>query len=78
MRGESSSITEDNIKQWFNENYETISKKEHAYLKESARIVALKQVMKYVDRQGGNWDRIRDAEVEVPSLLLPPSQNRPC
>ena len=65
MRGESSSITEDNIKQWFNENYETISKKEHAYLKESARIVALKQVMKYVDRQGGNWDRIRDAEVEV-------------
>ena len=65
MRGESSFITEDNIKQWFNENYETISKKEHAYLKESARIVALKQVMKYVDRQGGNWDRIRDAEVEV-------------
>ena len=65
MRGESSSITEDNIKQWFNDNYETISKKEHAYLKESARIVALKQVMKYVDRQGGNWDRIRDAEVEV-------------
>lgn len=65
MRGESSSITEDNIKQWFNENYETISKKEHAYLKESARIAALKQVMKYVDRQGGNWDRIRDAEVEV-------------
>lgn len=65
MRGESSSITEDNIKQWFNENYETISKKEHAYLKESARIVALKQVMKYVDRQGGKWDRIRDAEVEV-------------
>ncbi len=65
MRGESSTITTDNIQSWFTENYETISKKEHAYLSQSVRNAALGQVLRYVDRQSSHWDRIKDAEVEV-------------
>lgn len=65
MRGESSTITGENIQGWFMENYETISKKEHAYLSESVRDAALQQVLRYVDRQSSHWDRIKDAEVEV-------------
>ena len=65
MRGEKQTITKDNIEAWFAENYETISKREHAYLSENVRVAALKQVIRYVDRQSSHWDRIRDAEVEV-------------
>ncbi len=65
MRGEAQTITEDNVKSWFLENYETISKKEHKYLTENVRNAALRQVLRYVDRQSAHWDRIRDAEVEV-------------
>lgn len=65
MRGEKQTITKENVETWFAENYETISKREHAYLSENVRAAALKQVMRYVDRQSANWDRVRDAEVEV-------------
>lgn len=65
MRGEAQTITESNVNLWFAENYETISKKEHAYLSENVKAAALKQVLRYVDRQSSHWDRIKDAEVEV-------------
>ena len=65
MRGEAESITKDNVGAWFTENYETISKREHAYLSANVQAAALRQVLRYVDRQGGHWERIKDAEVEV-------------
>lgn len=65
MRGEAHTITEENIRTWFVDNYDTISKKEHTYLGDIVRQAALKQVLRYVDRQSAHWDRIRDAEVEV-------------
>lgn len=65
MRGEAHTITDENVKAWFFDNYDAISKKEHAYLSENVRYAALKQVLRYVDRQSAHWDRIRDAEVEV-------------
>jgi DNA helicase-2/ATP-dependent DNA helicase PcrA len=65
MRGESQTITEDNVNAWFADNYETISKKEQSYLSENVRAAALRQVLRYVDRQSAHWDRVRDAEVEV-------------
>lgn len=65
LRGESQSITPDNVETWFVENYETISKREHVYLSENVRLAALKQVKRYVERQSAHWDRVRDAEVEV-------------
>ena len=51
LRGEADSVTEDHVKAWFSENYDTISKKEHAYLSQNVRAVALSQVLTYVDRQ---------------------------
>lgn len=65
LRGETSSVTEQSVREWFTENYETISRKEHAYLSQNVRDAALRQVLKYVDRQAGHWERIKDAEVEV-------------
>lgn len=65
LRGEADSVTEDHVKEWFSENYDTISRKEHAYLSQNVRDVALSQVLKYVDRQSSHWERIKDAEVEV-------------
>ena len=65
LRGETSSVTEQSVREWFTENYETISRKEHAYLSQNVRDAALRQVLKYVDRQSGHWERIKDAEVEV-------------
>lgn len=65
LRGETDSVTEEHIQEWFSENYETISRKEHAYLSQNVRDAALEQVLQYVDRQSGQWERIKDAEVEV-------------
>lgn len=65
LRGEADSVTEDHVKEWFSENYDTISRKEHAYLSQNVRDAALSQVLKYVDRQSSHWERIKDAEVEV-------------
>lgn len=65
LRGEAASVTEEHVKEWFLENYETISRKEHAYLSQNVRDAALGQVLKYVDSQSSHLERIKDAEVEV-------------
>lgn len=70
LRHEEQKITEDNIRQWFNSNYVTLTKTEHSYLAEPQKEAALQQVLRYVDRQNGNWSRIQEAEVDV-SLIKP-------
>lgn len=70
LRHEENKITEDKIRQWFNSNYITLTKTEHSYLAEPQREAALKQVLRYVDRQHGDWSRIQEAEVDV-SLVKP-------
>lgn len=65
LRGEHADITEPNIKTWFESNYANLSKRERSYLAQTAQDAALKQVMKYADRQNGDWTRVVDAEVEV-------------
>lgn len=70
LRHEEHKITEDNIRQWFNSNYVTLTKTEHSYLAEPQKEAALKQVLRYVDRQNGDWSRIQEAEVDV-SLVKP-------
>ena len=65
LRHEENKITEDKIRQWFNSNYITLTKTEHSYLAEPQREAALKQVLRYVDRQHGDWSRIQEAEVDV-------------
>jgi DNA helicase-2/ATP-dependent DNA helicase PcrA len=65
LRGEQSTITESNISIWFENNYANLSKKEHSFLARPAQEAALKQVMRYADKQTGDWSRVIDAEVEI-------------
>ena len=65
LRGEYNSINTENISEWFNNNYISIVKKERAYLAEPQKEAALKQVLRYADKQSGRWDSIKEAEVEV-------------
>lgn len=65
LRGEESAITAENIKNWFDSNYTNLSMKEHSYLAPATQKAALNQVMRYADKQTGDWSKIIDAEVEV-------------
>lgn len=70
LRHEENEVTHENIASWFNSNYESLSKSEHSYLATPQRDAALRQVLRYADRQGGDWSAIQQAEVDV-SLVKP-------
>jgi len=63
--GEESAVTLDAIRSWFSTNYAMLSKKERVYLAPSSQQAALLHVMRYYERENGNWDRITEAEVEI-------------
>lgn len=70
LRKEEKTITEENVTHWFDANYVSLSKTEHTYLAEPQKMAALKQVLRYVERQKGDWSAIQQAEVDV-SLVKP-------
>lgn len=70
IRHEEQTITEENVGKWFEANYYSLAKTEHAYLAPAQRDAALSQVLRYVERQKGDWSAIRQAEVDV-SLVKP-------
>lgn len=70
LRHEEETITEENVGKWFDSNYVSLAKSEHSYLSGAQRGAALNQVLHYVDRQGGDWSKVQEAEVEV-SLVRP-------
>jgi DNA helicase-2/ATP-dependent DNA helicase PcrA len=70
LRKEEHLITTENINQWFETNYSSISKSERTYLAEPQINAALKQVLRYAERQTGQWHLIQQAEVNV-SLVKP-------
>jgi len=63
-------ITAGNVESWFDANYTSISKSERTYLAGPQKNAALKQVLRYIERQAGRWDTIQQAEVNV-SLVKP-------
>jgi DNA helicase-2/ATP-dependent DNA helicase PcrA len=65
LRGEEPTITLDAIRSWFSTNYAMLSKKERVYLAPSSQQAALLHVLRYYERENGNWDRIKEAEVEI-------------
>ena len=65
LRGEEGSLSLDAIKGWFSINYAMLSKKERVYLAPSSQQAALLHVLRYYEREDGNWDRIKEAEVEI-------------
>ena len=70
IKNEADKINSKNIEQWFTNNYNSLVKREHAYLAEPQKEAALKQVLVYAENQKNNWDKIKEAEVEV-SLVKP-------
>lgn len=70
IRNEEHLITEENIKNWFETNYTSLIKSQHSYLAPKFLTIALDHIMRYVDRQNGNWSQIKQAEVDV-SLVQP-------
>lgn len=78
MRHEEDTITPENVRQWLDTNYDTLSRSEHSYLGQGQVDAAYNQVQAYVDRMnsgkgllpGGEgteslWHHIQDAEVDV-------------
>ncbi|WP_339100581.1 ATP-dependent DNA helicase [Pseudomonas atacamensis] len=65
LRGEESTLSREGIASWFSANYAQLSKKERVYLAPSSQQAALLHVMRYYERENGNWDRIKEAEVEI-------------
>ena len=70
LRHEENDITPDNISSWFASNYDSLSKTEHSYLAKPQKEAALKQVLRYAERQQGDWSAIQQAEVDI-SLVEP-------
>lgn len=65
LRGEEYLVTQENITSWFEANYTYLAQAERVYLAEPSRRAALGQVLRYAERQAGQWHRIRQAEVDV-------------
>lgn len=65
LRGEESRVTRDQVEQWFAVNYRNLTKKERVYLAPTTLKAALGHVTRYVERESGRWDRIKEAEVEI-------------
>ena len=70
IRNEENTIVPENVRDWFDTNYATLSRSEHSYLGQAQIEAAYKQVMRYVEKSKTDWSRIQDAEVEV-SLVKP-------
>ncbi|PLC48030.1 DNA helicase UvrD [Pollutimonas subterranea] len=65
LRGGERTLNRDAIESWFSANYAMLSKKERVYLAPSSQQAALGHVLRYYERENGNWDRIKEAEVEI-------------
>ena len=65
LRHEEQTITPENIRRWFENNYQTLSKSRRSYLAKQQQDAALEQVLRYVERQNGDWSTIQQAEVDV-------------
>lgn len=65
LRGEEATVTPDAVESWFSANYAMLSKKERVYLAPSSQLAALRHVQRYYERENGNWDRIKEAEVDI-------------
>ncbi len=65
LRGEESSLTDDNIITWYNTNYQMLIKQLHTYLQQGQLNSILEQILRYRDRNAGSWDKIKEAEVDV-------------
>lgn len=65
LRGEEHTLSDENITTWYNNNYFLLSKQQRSYLQQGQLTALLKQVLRYRDKNQHQWDRIKEAEVDV-------------
>ena len=65
LRGEEHTLTDDNISNWYNTNYNLLSKQQRSYLHQAQIQALLTQILRYRDRNSDKWHRIKEAEVDV-------------
>ncbi|MDQ3020344.1 MAG: ATP-dependent helicase [Bacteroidota bacterium] len=65
LKGDEKSLTDENIKNWFDTNYYLLSKQQRAYLHQGQIDSLFKQILRYRNSNKDKWDRIKEAEVEV-------------
>lgn len=65
LKGEEHKITPEQIDVWFNVNYANISKSQRVYLAPAPLEAARRQIGLYVEREGKDWSRLKEAEVDV-------------
>ncbi|QWD47649.1 ATP-dependent helicase [Polynucleobacter paneuropaeus] len=70
LAGGESEIGVKNITNWFEENYELLSKSSRISLAPSTKKAALDQVLNYAEREKKNWNLVSEAELEI-SLVKP-------
>lgn len=65
LRGETARLSEPQIGAWFDSNYAYLTQRERVYLAPIVKDLALKHVLRYYRQKNGQWDDIREAEVDV-------------
>lgn len=65
LKGQESTLTNENIENWFNTNYHLLSKQQRSYLHKPQQIALLKQILNYRNKNKNDWDKIVEAEVDV-------------
>ncbi len=65
LRGERETITNENIENWLNNNYNNLKLSLSSFLDEPRRQIALEQVLRYKDKNEKHWDKIMEVEVMV-------------
>lgn len=64
LRNETGSI-QNNMEDWFEQNYQGLILTEHSYLAPSAKAAALRYVRNYFENSKDMWENIREAEVKL-------------
>lgn len=65
LRGEEQSLTDSNIRDWFDTNYRLLVKLHHTYLRQEQQDAIFHYVLNYRNQNKGKWNQIREAEVDV-------------
>jgi len=65
LRGDNHLLNIDQIKSWLQVNYQYLSKRERQYLAPQSLKAVEGHILRYFEREDGNWDRIKEAEVEI-------------
>ncbi|WAC19044.1 UvrD-helicase domain-containing protein [Luteolibacter sp. SL250] len=65
LRGEEHRVTNEQVEEWFEANYRSLSRSERTYLAPGQLNALLEQVLRYKSSQEHDWSVIKAAEVDV-------------